>query len=593
MSLVIKNMILHNHAPFEHIELDFFEKGISVLSAVNGGGKTTILSHIADAWYEMARKSCPNEFEGKENKYYRISSSTFSIENDKPQLVFIRFVADDKIIDYVSLREKTNKEDFENIVPADCTIKFDSLQSELNKSNNIKYCSESNVKILEQLFHDNIISYFPSYRHEQPGYLNDPYKISINYGLESSFSGHLVNPIEIITDLPGLANWLMDVVLDKELYREDLNIKILFSNINSIFSNTLSVKSGKQLSVGIGQRNMGATRIQIVERDVSGNWAKTIYPSIFNMSAGENALVSLFCELVKQFDKIRPGQLIHQANGIVLIDEIDKHLHIRMQKDVLPHLMQLLPNVQFIVSSHSPFVGMGLAENEVTKPRTHIIDLDNNGIVADLEATNVFAEGYHAMVEKNAQYKAMFDALKKHVGSAKLQIVSEGHNCRHIKKAISMLDSSLLEKLDFPYSDKTGKEQLKQAYEAMFNSNPMAKYLFIWDCDFTNMNLQENEHFYRFILAKNNGNTKAKKGIENLYPIELFKEKFYTKKQKTDEYGAVTDYGEFNKKAFLEDIEKNSEPAVFQKFMPLIDKIREIVSPLQELLQESQETGRN
>lgn len=591
MGIVIKKMILHNHAPFEHIELDFLEKGISVLSAVNGGGKTTILSHIADAWYEMARKSCPNEFEGKENKYYRISSSTFSIENDKPQLVFIRFVADDKIIDYVSLREKNNKEDFERIVPDDCTIKFDSLQSELDRSNLVKYCSESDVKTLEQLFHDNIITYFPSYRHEQPGYLNDPYKISINYGLKSPFSGHLVNSIEIISDLPGLANWLMDVVLDMRLYSNNLNIQTLFNNINLIFSNALSIKSEKELSIGIGQRNAGATRIQIVERDATGNWTKTIYPSIFNMSAGENALVSLFCELVKQFDKIRPGQLIHQAKGIVLIDEIDKHLHIRMQKDVLPKLMQLFPNIQFIVSSHSPFVTMGLAQNQDTYSRTRLMDLDNNGIVVGLESTSVFAEGYNAMIEKNAQYKAMFESLQKQVGSAKLQIVSEGHNCRHIKKAISILDSSLLEHLNFPYSDKTGKEQLKKAYDVMFNSNPMAKYLFIWDCDFTNTNLPENEHFYGFILAKNDENTMSKVGIENLYPVELFTDTFYPNRGKRDQYGAPI-YS-FDKKAFLTEIEKKSEAELFRKFMPLIDKIREIVSPLQELEQELQETGRN
>ncbi|MCW1712586.1 MULTISPECIES: AAA family ATPase [Synergistaceae] len=587
MSLVIKNMILHNHAPFEHIELDFFEKGISVLSAVNGGGKTTILSHIADAWYEMARESCPNEFEGKENKYYRISSPTYSIESNKPQLVFIRFFADNKTIDYVSLRGKTNKKDFESIVPDDCTIKFDSLQSELDKSNNIKYCSESDKKSIEQLFKDNIITYLPSYRHEQPGYLNDPYKISINYGLEPNFSGHLVNSIEIISDLPGLANWLMDVVLDMRLYSNNSNIQTLFNNINLIFSNALSIKSEKELSIGIGQRNAGATRIQVVERDASGNWSKTIYPSIFNMSAGESALICLFCEIVKQFDKIHPNQLIHQATGIVLIDEIDKHLHIRLQKDVLPNLMQLFPNVQFIVSSHSPFIAMGLTQNQVTNHRTRVIDLDKNGVVADLETTDVFAEGYNAMIEKNAQYKAMFDSLQKQVGSAKFQIVSEGHNCRHIKKAISILDSSLLGKLDFPYSDKTGKEQLKQAYEAMFNSNPMAKYLFVWDCDFTNTNLPENEHFYKFIITKNAENTKATVGIENLYPMELFTDKFYPKKKKTNGYGAITEYEEFDKKAFLEDIEENYEPSVFQKFKPLIDKIKEIVTSQQE----PQETG--
>ena len=54
MPFYIQKIILHNRAPFDHIELDFAEGGISVLSAINGGGKTTIISHIVDAWHEMA-----------------------------------------------------------------------------------------------------------------------------------------------------------------------------------------------------------------------------------------------------------------------------------------------------------------------------------------------------------------------------------------------------------------------------------------------------------------------------------------------------------------------------------------------------------
>ena len=66
--------IFINRAPFEKIDLDFNENEVAVLSAVNGKGKTTILSHIVDAFYEMAKPHFANEFEGKENKFYRRSN---------------------------------------------------------------------------------------------------------------------------------------------------------------------------------------------------------------------------------------------------------------------------------------------------------------------------------------------------------------------------------------------------------------------------------------------------------------------------------------------------------------------------------------
>ena len=62
------------------VELDFSENEIGVLSAVNGRGKTTILSYIVDSFYEMARLSFPIEFEGEENKLYRLSSSLYNLQ---------------------------------------------------------------------------------------------------------------------------------------------------------------------------------------------------------------------------------------------------------------------------------------------------------------------------------------------------------------------------------------------------------------------------------------------------------------------------------------------------------------------------------
>ena len=70
MSFYIEKAIFVNRAPFDKIELDFKESGINVLSAINGRGKTTVLSHITDAFYELAKQAFHGEFEGKENWFY-------------------------------------------------------------------------------------------------------------------------------------------------------------------------------------------------------------------------------------------------------------------------------------------------------------------------------------------------------------------------------------------------------------------------------------------------------------------------------------------------------------------------------------------
>ena len=73
---------------------------------------------------------------------------------------------------------------------------------------------------------------------------------------------------------------------------------------------------------------------------------------------------------------------IYDIQGIVLIDEIETHLHIELQKKVLPFLTTLFPKVQFIVSSHSPFV-LNSIENAV------VYDLENKIRVTDLSAYSI------------------------------------------------------------------------------------------------------------------------------------------------------------------------------------------------------------
>lgn len=51
-----------------------------------------------------------------------------------------------------------------------------------------------------------------------------------------------------------------------------------------------------------------------------------------------------------------PGSKLFENKGIVMVDEIDLHLHPKWQMSVLPTLATALPNIQFIVTSHSPLI---------------------------------------------------------------------------------------------------------------------------------------------------------------------------------------------------------------------------------------------
>lgn len=53
------------------------------------------------------------------------------------------------------------------------------------------------------------------------------------------------------------------------------------------------------------------------------------------------------------------------VRGLLLIDEVDQHLHPSMQAQVMPRLAELLPEVQIIATTHSPLVALGCAPEEL------------------------------------------------------------------------------------------------------------------------------------------------------------------------------------------------------------------------------------
>ena len=296
-------------------------------------------------------------------------------------------------------------------------------------------------------------------------------------------------------------------------------------------------------------------------------------------------MLCIFGELLRQADKNKNNILLQEITGIVLIDEADKHLHIKLQKEVLPFLFKLFPKVQFIVSSHSPFLSMGLAET--AQERSKIIDLDNFGIIKDLTTNAQYTEVYNMMVNENERFKECYESLKSQIdGKKSLQIVTEGKNNAHIKKAIEILDSNLIDKINFieGAEDKTGKEQLKKAFDVMSNCIVENKFLFVWDCDAQKEanGVVETSTFFRYLFPKNKLNTAEKKGIENLYPLNCFDfddENIFPEKPTFKGSHKKTTVKELDKSKFLEKVQGETDTEIFENYRPLIDKIKDIISP--------------
>lgn len=99
-------------------------------------------------------------------------------------------------------------------------------------------------------------------------------------------------------------------------------------------------------------------------------------PFDFNtMSRGYAAVFDIINDLIIRMEANSGLRDRFDMEGIVVIDEIETHLHLELQKKILPMLTGMFPNLQFIVSTHSPFVLNSLDD-------AVIYDLENGTLVS-------------------------------------------------------------------------------------------------------------------------------------------------------------------------------------------------------------------
>jgi predicted ATPase len=140
------------------------------------------------------------------------------------------------------------------------------------------------------------------------------------------------------------------------------------------------------------------------------------------LSDGYAAFLSIVSEIMMRMDRKFHNTSPYDLQGIVLIDEIETHLHIDLQKKILPFLTSFFPKIQFIVTTHSPFV-LSSIDNAV------IYDLEKQIRVEDLSGYSV--EGVIESYFDNDKYsQSIKDKLSEYETLIKKPIMTEKEQSR-------------------------------------------------------------------------------------------------------------------------------------------------------------------
>lgn len=156
--------------------------------------------------------------------------------------------------------------------------------------------------------------------------------------------------------------------------------------------------------------------------DIIGMTANGEYKAYENLSDGYKTLVTLAADLAYRCIKLNPQlkeRAVKDTPGIVLIDELDMHLHPKWQREVVAQLKAAFPKVQFIATSHSPYIIQSLNADELISLDGEVLDQNPKDQSLDFTTAYMGVSSYRSAEfeekERNAQevYKKIEAASKQ------------------------------------------------------------------------------------------------------------------------------------------------------------------------------------
>ena len=220
----------------------------------------------------------------------------------------------------------------------------------------------------------------------------------------------------------------------------------------------------------------------------------------------------MFLTIIRDFD-LSKGDFssLTEIKGIVVIDEVDLHLHAKFQHTLLPELITLFPKVQFILTSHSPLFLIGL-NKRLGECSFDVIDLPSGSPIT-VERFSEFESAY-----KYFSNSTKFESdIKKIASSQKMTLFVEGSTDKdYLVKAADILNKKEL--LDeFMIWDANGfgsLEKIWKHFNTKLSDAVPQKIVLLYDCDIPKSNEQKGKVYRRMIPKQAN---RIGKGIENLF----------------------------------------------------------------------------
>ncbi len=382
--------------------------------------------------------------------------------------------------------------------------------------------------------------------------------------MSQTYEGHLAKPLIVERSADVNRQWILEVILDSLFdiefqvsdfspegqqaqvqgkFRDGTNFvdkRVLNQSRKNVNQLLQAVLEDDQATVEVSNRGEGIKRLTIRKGD------GTYIPTIAHLSAGQSLLFNLFLTIIRYADKrnILNTTTLKQIEGIVIVDEIEAHLHADLQYGVLPKLIQLFPCVQFILTSHSPLFLLGM-ENLFGQGNVQIIEMPIGKRIGT-ERFEEFRRSFEYYQSTQA-FEAVVDQQLR--ASLKPLILTEGPtDAMYIRTALDVFGhQDLLDGLEISQvglegvggSKGTGDTNLNKVREVLrYNQNRFLRsVMLLFDVD-TNKTREDHGSVSVRTTPRNVLNTLVTKGTENLLPEELFREdRFYDEQRSSTGMG--------------------------------------------------------
>jgi len=598
--MYLTDIVIENAGPITKLDLSLpftdnkAPKPVLLVGA-NGSGKTVVQATIADALILMATPHFDDVVpkQGLSHAYFKISGALNQRVGERYSLSLLAFEHGGKKASYIDQTGELPS----SVLVATITQRFPGIN--LADKEQKKAVAGFDGETVQSICRRSSLCFFPSTRRELPHWLNveavhekrdaEPVLTDV-----SRYSNRLGKPVFIERCREQNKRWILDVLFDSRTEIEltpqgactpeydslenRLVLTIARNNINGLLQ---TVIGDPQVRVHANYRHQGS-RLAIAKG------ANVIIPSLDHLSLGQSLLFNLFCTIARYADTfdITKGHQLNEIEGLVIIDEVDAHLHTELQFASLPKLIKLFPRIQFIISTHAPMFLLGM-EKEFGSDGIAIFELPRGEQIS----TERFSE-FKTSLDHYRQTKAFEDSVRDTMlTTTKPVVLLEGDTDRDYLFAYLRLSNraDLLASLNLDWAGNNvngiaqggGKGSLDTVAKVFRAKLGLLqkKLLLIHDCDNNKPKETLDGKLYIRAILQNPLNTKFRRGIENLLPESLARSEFYDTRI-DDRYGGERQ--ELNKRRLCDWVIAQNDASLFAAFQPLLGFLEEIAPPPQE-----------